>query len=188
MIVAFIIVCVLLLFVSAGFFLLFQAMKTFMREIDEIEQLNEEMAFYFGEGDFAEEDIVMKYENAIIFYNLQRMPKDKKWTTDKIVDTSLYLKYHIIGLTYFVQEQLANDINSDLTAELRERIMRKLAEKYEIEEDSEVLDDIVNNAMAQELKPRGDCLMHTFIPHCTVYYLRDGRWMWRQEEELEYAG
>lgn len=154
--------------------------KLFNRSLDRIITLNnefEELEFMEGIADIPEEKILQKFEDATLFCNTVPTKTDEVL---QIYDTSLYLKNKIIGLTYFVPEQDFTDIKNDLQLkrkDIEKHIRQKLAEQ-QIEVTAQEFEEIMMNAMEQ-----AQAAIVPLLPHCTVYQLTDGRWLWRKEED-----
>lgn len=139
----------------------------------------EEIQFMEGNLDFPEEDIQEKFEDVSL---VCRTVPSKDGEMMQVFDTSLYMKNKIIGLTYFVPEQELQDVNSELrnNSDILRKIRRKLeemgAEFTDTEEEQEYFQEIVNRAIEYEKREEVPIL-----EHCTVCHLKDGRWIWRQE-------
>ena len=151
--------------------------------------MEEELLFAEGEIDIPEDKIQQKFLDAILLCHLERNNQDD--STWKIVDTSSYNKNHIIGLTYFVQPQLFDDlkatVNEDTLRErAKEKIIDAIGDEYE-DADLDFLDDLIDEAMEELMGDKYDIdeehgtMTRPLLPHCTVYQLKDGRWLWRQE-------
>lgn len=149
------------------------AMTSMQREFEEIQ-------FMEGYLEFPDEEIMEKFEDVSLICRTVPSENDEMM---QVFDTSLYKKNKIIGLTYFVPEQTLNEVNSSLKDNdaMMKKIRRKLeemgAEFSDTEEEKAYFQEIVNRAMEYEnvqQVPR--------LEHCTVYHLKDGRWIWRQEE------
>lgn len=187
--VALIIISIFLV-VSASFNVLFLHMlRNLINAVMQIDELSEELAFVQGEADIPEEAIEQKFINAILLCHIEKNPFDGDvW---KIVDTSSYEKNHIIGLTYFVQpdtfEDLKNAISVDkIKDNVRQTIIDAIYnEDDEIDED--FIDEIIEQAYGEimdedyDIDEEHGTMTRPLLPHCTVYHLKDGRWLWRQE-------
>ena len=155
-------------------------LKLFNRSLDTIITLNnefEELEFMEGIADIPEEKVLQKFEDAILFCNTVPTKTDEVL---QIYDTSLYLKNKVIGLTYFVPEQDLIDIKHNLQSkreDIEKQIRRTLAE-HQIEVTAQEFEEIMKNAMEQ-----AQTAIVPLLPHCTVYQLTDGRWLWRKEED-----
>ena len=79
---------------------------------------------------------------------------EKSEVTATSYDISSYEKNNIIGLTYFVQEQ-------DLK-EMQQKFLKQIPEAAEMSPQEQ-----------QELFTKPE-----IIPHCDVYHLKDGNWLW----------
>lgn len=189
MIVALIIVSVILLLsILLNLFLLIMVHNAVNTLVD-IDKVEEELAFLSGEIDIPEEDIAAKFPNAIVLCHLEKNISSED--TTKIVDISNYEKNHIIGLTYLVQPQLFDDLKSAVNADaIKERVFRRLCEEYDInpnDTDNEFIEQLLEQAMAEvineeySIDEEHGTMTRPLVPHCTVYQLKDGRWLWRQE-------
>jgi hypothetical protein len=74
-----------------------------------LEDMDEEVNFLVGNIDIPEEKIEKKFLNVMIFYQIEQ--KDVQ-SPVKIFDTSQYEKNHLIGLTYFVQPQMFQQLKT----------------------------------------------------------------------------
>ena len=155
------------------FFNTLNAMTSMQKEFEEVQ-------FMEGYLDIPEEDILEKFEDVSLV--CQTLPT-KDGEMMQVFDTSLYMKNKIIGLTYFVPEQDLQDVNNSLrnNSDILRKIRRKLeemgAEFTDTEEEQEYFQEIVNRAIEYEKREEVPIL-----EHCTVCHLKDGRWIWRQED------
>ena len=136
---------------------------------------HETIMFMEGLTDIPEEDILYKFDDASL---LCRTLPSKENEVQQVFDTSLYMKNKVIGLTYFVPEQDLVEFKRNIQKDkdLERQLRRKL--KLEgIDISSEELNEILTQhpLMDEDSPP-------PIITHCTVYCLKDGRWLWRQEE------
>jgi hypothetical protein len=116
-------------------------------------------------------------------------PNDE--STTKIVDISSYPKNHIIGITYFVQHQLFSDLKDSVKMDnLKEKVLNEFMKDHDIDPDeadmdfiNELVDNSIKEVMQEEydIDETGGAMTRPLIPNCTVYQLKDGRWLWRQE-------
>lgn len=175
MVIAIVILSILLLFsvlvcVKMGQ-IVYQAVGT----IDNLKQEYETMMFMEGIVDIPDEAIMYKFDDASL---LCRTLPSEEGEVRQVFDTSLYMKNKVIGLTYFVPKQDLEEFKRNLQKdkELEKQLRRKL--KLEgIEISTEELREILQQTpVINENSPP------PIIPHCTVYCLKDGRWLWRQEE------
>lgn len=155
----------------------------------QIDELTEELAFVQGETDIPDELIDQKFLDAILLCHIEKnFLDDNVW---KIVDTSNYQKNHIIGLTYFVQPQTFEDLKNAVSSDnIRDQVRRKIIDAiYDNDEDvdedfiDEVIDQAYGEIMNEEynIDEEHGTMTRPLIPNCTVYHLKDGRWLWRQE-------
>lgn len=169
----------------------FRALFNLMREINELDELREEFDFLNGDAEIAEDRIAQKFPNAIILCHLEKNIDPNDESTTKIVDISSYPKNHIIGITYFVQHQLFSDLKDSVKMDnLREKILNQFLEDRDIDPDeadmdfiNELVDNSIKEVMQEEydIDETGGAMTRPLIPNCTVYQLKDGRWLWRQE-------
>lgn len=194
MVIALVIISILLL-LSLLFNIFFLKMiKQLSDVIIQINELSEELAFSQGTVNVPEEAIAHKFLNATIICYIKKNPVDGE--TWKIIDVSSYEKNHIIGLTYFVQPQIFEDIKSaigidqikDKIRPLIEEALRAEAEDDDEEVDEEFIDSVIEQAYEEIMKTdylvdeeNGE-MIRPPIPHCTVYQLKDGRWLWRPQD------
>lgn len=187
--VALIIVSVFLA-ISVVFNLIFLHMlRNLILAVMQIDELQEELAFVQGETDIPDELIDQKFLDAILLCHIEKNPFDGDvW---KIVDTSSYEKNHIIGLTYFVQpdtfEELKNAVSVD---KIKDNVRQKIIDAI-YDEDDEIDEDFINELIEQaydeiveedyDIDEEHGTMTRPLLPHCTVYHLKDGRWLWRQE-------
>ena len=188
MTIALVIISVLLVISILGNMILWRMLKTVVKLVNELTNAEQELAFCNGEIDIPEADIEQIFPNAIIMCHLEKNTLSSDETL-KIVDISSYEKNHLIGLTYLVQPQFFDSLKAqfqspDMRNELKRRIME--SGEYDPEElDDEYLAQILNDAIQEVL---GDeyhfdenegTMTRPLIPNCTVYQLKDGRWLWR---------
>lgn len=180
MVIALICVSILLFFSIICNVLLFFISSRFQMILNEIAELEEERAFLAGEIDLPEDRVLQKFPNATIIYHVETFPGDAE-DPIKVLDTSSYMKNHIIGLTYFVPEQVLKEVNDSLynSQELRKRIRDRLAQDADNLEP-EALNLLIEETI-KEIRQESDLDLDSSIPHCTVYLLKDGGWIWRQE-------
>ena len=180
MIIALITLSIVLLLSIAFNVKLAQMFFNTLNAMTDMQKEFEEVQFMEGYLDIPEEDILEKFEDVSLV--CQTLPT-KDGEMMQVFDTSLYMKNKIIGLTYFVPEQTLQEVNSSLRDNdaIMKKIRRKLeemgAEFSDTEEEQEYFQEIVNRAMEYE-----DVQQVPRLEHCTVYHLKDGRWIWRQEE------
>lgn len=171
--------------------LLLRALKNIFKGIQEREDLEEELAFLQGEIDIDEDRILRKFPDAILLCHLEQDPSLGESDTIKIFDISNYSKNHIIGLTYFVQPQFFEDLkNSVKMKQMRDRLRQKFMEDNDIDPDeadidfiNSILDEAIGEVLEEEFlfDEKAQTMTRPLLPHCTVYQLKDGRWLWRQE-------
>lgn len=189
MITAIIILSAVLALALLIIFVLYKIVRVLVTGMTEIEQLQEELAFVQGKIDIPEEQIAQKFLDVILLCHIEKNPNNGE--TWKIVDTSNYMKNHIIGLTYFVQPQLFDEIKNAVNEDnLREQIRADIIQELQLDEnelDSDFVNDILNQAMNElvednyQIDEEHGAMTRPLLPHCTVYQLKDGRWLWRQE-------
>ena len=97
--------------------------RVFINTIARLYSYIKEFEFLDGDSDeIPEYAIQEKYENAVVLHQFELVEDEVE--ADQIVDTSLYLKKHIIGITTFVQEQdfmeLAQDYEVESASDLME--------------------------------------------------------------------
>lgn len=152
-------------------------------EILQVEEREEEIAFENGLIDIPEEVIEEKFPNAILFCHLERDDIHQNWW--KAFDVSSYAKNRVIGLTYFVQPHIFDDLAQSIRdGEVRDAIRQQLKEMMDDEVESEIIDNIIDETldeMGYRIDDSGTTMTKPLIPNCTVYHLKDGRWLWRQE-------
>ena len=168
-----------------------RALFNLMREVNELEEFREEFDFLNGDAEIAEDRIAQKFPNAIILCHLEKNIDPNDESTTKIVDISSYPKNHIIGITYFVQHQLFSDLKDSVKMDnLREKILNQFLEDHDIDPDeadmdfiNKLVDDSIKEVLNEEydIDEAGGAMTRPLIPNCTVYQLKDGRWLWRQE-------
>ena len=180
MIIAVIILAILLLISCMLNFKLARTVLELMKTIVNQHKEFEEIQFMEGFADISEEDILVKFEDVSLV--CQTLPSDTG-EMSQVFDTSLYLKNKIIGLTYFVPRQVLENVSAEL-AEDKNAIIRQIKRKLRMEgaeeeaNDEEMLQKIVDDAIQQ-----ADIASATpILQHCTVLHLKDGRWIWRQED------
>lgn len=167
-----------------------RALFNIMREVRELDQLREEFDFFNGDADIAEDKIAQKFPNAIILCHLEKNinPQDDSMT--KIIDISSYKKNHIIGITYFVQHQVFADLKDSTKMDaLRKKVFDELVEEHNIDPEdadidflNQIIDETIEEVLGEEYgDDASETLTRPLIPNCTVYQLKDGRWLWRQE-------
>lgn len=187
--IALIIVSICLAIAGCFCFILIKILKHLLDTLIEEQQMEEELAFVEGEIDIPEERIAQKFPNAIMLCHLEKNEFDD--STWKIVDTSSYSKNHIIGLTYFVQPQLFDELKATVSDDAirdraKEKVLDAIGDDYE-DADMDFLDELIDEAMEELMGDKYDIdeehgtMTRPLLPHCTVYHLKDGRWLWRQE-------
>lgn len=189
MVIALIIVSIVLLLSIFLNSILLKMVRNAVNTLVDIDKAEEELAFLSGEIDIPEEDIAAKFPDAIMLCHLEKNTTSED--TIKIVDISSYEKNHVIGLTYLVQPQLFDDLKSAVNTDaIKERVLRKLCEEYEVnldDTDNEFMEQLLEQAMAEvmdeeyTIDEEHGTMTRPLLPHCTVYQLKDGRWLWRQE-------
>lgn len=154
-------VCVLLIVALIMF------LRKVLKNYFELCNIFDELAFIQGDNNtILQQEIKQKFEDTTLIYNVE------KGTTDYaiIVDTSKYLKNNLIGLTYLVPaheyEQLAKDVIKN--------IKDKVKDKYNEDIEPQWLEDSVHDTMDGVV-----------IPHCDIYQLKNGRWIWRSKLEMD---
>lgn len=164
---------------------LFRATRVLLNQIAENDNIAEEIAFMQGDYDIPEEEILNIYPNAILLCSLAKNSLNND--TLKITDISNYPKNHIIGLTYLVQPQLFEDIRKDFNSpQIRERLKQSIIDEQGLdpeEVDTEFLDEVIEESIQEtfgEYDENGT-LTKPLMRNCTVYQLKDGRWLWRSE-------
>ena len=173
-----IIVLILILSVSAVLnYILLRALGKAADAIIALQNEFTDLQFMEGMLDIPEEEILQKFDDAFLL--CQTIPVEEE-DVRQIFDTSLYLKNKVIGLTYFVPKQLLESVQQEVTTDARiEEIVRRNLEENGIEVDEETFQIIFQETKKQlELDDSPP-----IIPHCTVYQLKNGRWIWRQEDE-----
>ena len=161
------------------FFNTLNAMTSMQKEFEEVQ-------FMEGYLDIPEEDILEKFENVSLV--CQTVPTENGEMM-QVFDTSLYMKNKIIGLTYFVPKQDLDEVNNEIKnkSAIIEKIRRKLEEEgAEFNEDNEEeFQELAKQVIEHiELEEHGPPVLE----HCTVCHLKDGRWIWRQEEVEDEDG
>ena len=173
-----IILLILILSVSATLnYILLRALGKAADAIITLQNEFDDLQFMEGMLDIPEEEILQKFDDAFLL--CQTIPIEGE-DARQIFDTSLYLKNKVIGLTYFVPKQILKDVQQEVTTDAKvEEIIRRGLEENGIEVDEETFQLIFQEAKDQlELDDSPP-----IIPHCTVYQLKNGRWIWRQENE-----
>ena len=181
MVIAIIILSILLAAAGLVILVLITLCKRLLGQMIDIYNIQEEIAFLQGEIDIPEEDIAQKFRNATIIYNVE---KDTLSTgVQKIVDISNYEKNHLIGLTYLVQPQMFDELKAEISSDaVQEEVRRRILEEEDIDEnDLDFLNDLIKDAVDEEFGAEGEIMARPLLPNCTVYLLKDGRWLWRQE-------
>ena len=164
-------------------------LRNLVNTVLQIDELSEELAFVQGEADIPEEAIDQKFINAILLCHIEKNPFDGDvW---KIVDTSNYEKNHIIGLTYFVQPDTFEDLKNAVSVDkIKDNVRQKIIDAIYDEDDAvdeDFIDEIIEQAYDEIVEEDYDIdeehgtMTRPLLPHCTVYHLKDGRWLWRQE-------
>ena len=173
-----IILLILMLSVSAVLnYILLRALGKAADAIMALQNEFDDLQFMEGMLDIPEDEILQKFDDAFLL--CQTIPIEGE-DVRQIFDTSLYLKNKVIGLTYFVPKQLLENVQQEVTTDARiEEIIRRKLKENDIEVDEETFQIIFQEAKEQlELDDSPP-----IIPHCTVYQLKNGRWIWRQEDE-----
>lgn len=162
-----------------------------MQEIKDLDDLREEYDFLNGDIDIAEDRIAQKFPNTILLCHIEKNSDSNDDSTTKIFDISNYAKNHVIGLTYFVQPQLFEDLKSSTNADaMRDRLRAQFLKDHSInpdEADEEFVNQLIDDAMKEVMNEgyfideANGAMTRPLIPNCTVYQLKDGRWLWRQE-------
>ena len=189
MVVALIITSVFLALSLLLNIIFWRMLHNLINSVIQIDELSEELAFVQGEADIPEEAIEQKFINAILLCHIEKKPFDGDvW---KVIDISSYEKNHIIGLTYFVQpdtfEELKNAVSVDkIKDNVRQKIIDAIYDEDD-EIDEDFIDEIIKQAYGEIMDEKYDIdeehgtMTRPLLPHCTVYHLKDGRWLWRQE-------
>ena len=163
--------------------MLIRAVFQLMQAAIEADKLAEEIAFTEGNYEIPEEEILNKYPNAILLCSLAKNPFNDD--TLKITDISNYNKNHVIGLTYLVQPQLYDDIRKDFDSpQIRNRLRQSIITEQGLdpeEADLEFIDKIIEESIQETFSEYNGTLVKPLMPHCIVYQLKDGRWLWRSE-------
>lgn len=129
-----------------------------LKSIEELESLYFQLFFLEGNDYDKQSPLIQQiFENVNLLISIQVNPNKNDKSTTKIFDTSLYLKNRTIGLTYFVQEQTAEEI-------IASDSLKQLAQEAQIS-----VADALSNSI-------------TLTAGCTVIQMKDGTWLWRQEE------
>ena len=162
---------------------LFRATRALMKQLIESDNIAEEIAFMQGDYDLPEEEILNIYPNAILLCSLAKNPFNDD--TLKVTDVSNYHKNHVIGLTYLVQPQLYDDIRKDFDSpQLRNRLRQSIIEEQGLdpeEADLEFIDRVIEESIQETFTEYNGTLIKPLMRNCTVYQLKDGRWLWRSE-------
>jgi len=130
--------------------------------IRELIKTTEEIDFIQGRTDIPDKRILNKYLHVGIIYKVAKSATNSDY---KIFDVSEYEKNNVIGLTYFVQEQ-------DFEMFKRKAITRIMA-GIDLDELDDESREILQAGLAQDN-------FISIIDDCTVYQLKDGRWLWRE--------
>lgn len=165
-------------------------LKSITADIISQQKMEEELLFVEGEIDIPEERIAKKYPKAIMLCHLKKNNQDE--STWKIIDTSMYSKNHIIGLTYFVQPQLFEELKAAVNTDaLREKARERILQEVDLDDDDmdeDFIDDLIDQAIEEllgedsyQIDEKYDTMTRPLLPNCTVYQLKDGRWLWRHE-------
>ena len=144
----------------------------------------EEYNYFSGNIDIEDDKIAQKFTDVFLIHRVEANP-DLGENIIKAVDVSKYAKNHIIGITNFVQPQFFQEVKEIVTSDkMRERLRRELLRECpEAQDDTDFVDEIIDEAIAQVLNEENSTLgTQPIIPHCTVIQLKDGRWMWRPEQ------
>ena len=126
----------------------------------------EELDFSMGETEIPEHNIIQKFENVTLLYNVQ-----KSTNYAMIVDTSRYLTNNLIGLTYLVPAHEYDTLANDVSFHVKEKVKN---EYEDADIDQDWLDQSIHETMNGVL-----------VPCCDVYQLKSGKWIWRSK--LEYS-
>lgn len=161
----------ILLFIAG--FIIFSLLKSEERLFNyfiRIKNAQQELAFFNGEINIPEEDILQKFVNVTLFYNIEKDSSIQG--IHKIIDLSSYEKNNVIGLTYLVQPQIFNELYSAINLDN--------FKEYFLQQENISENDFKN--ILKSLEDNEDTIVaQPFIRNCTVYQLKDGRWLWRQE-------
>ena len=189
MVVALIITSVFLVLSLLLNIIFWRMLHNLINAVMQIDEFSEELAFVQGETDIPEEAIEQKFINAILLCHIEKNPFDGDvW---KIVDTSSYEKNHIIGLTYFVQPDTFEDLKNAVSVDkIKDNVRQKIIDAI-YDEDDEIDEDFIDEIIEQaydeimdedyDIDEEHGTMTRPLLPHCTVYHLKDGRWLWRQE-------
>jgi len=188
MIIAIIILGILLVISILFNLASFRTLFAVMRDIRDLENLREEYDFINGDVEIDENRIANKFPNTILLCHVEKNHDPKDTSTTKVVDISSYPKNHVIGITYFVQHQFFSDLKDSVKMdELRNHLRAEFIEDHPEEDDLEFIDKMIDEAIHETLggeyniDEAGGAMTRPLIPNCTVYQLKDGRWLWRQE-------
>lgn len=148
------------MFVSLVIIGMIKIKKQQAQALQELEQLYFQLEFLQGNDyDKTYPAIEEIFENVILFLQIKINPNKSDDSVTKIFDVSLYARSHIIGLTYFIQEQLARE---------------QIASEHLLEIARETGENPVDLLAAST----------TIQPWCTVLRMKNGDWLWRQEEQI----
>ena len=154
MVIALVIVSILLALIIFIDVIIAIAASAYWRREAEEAKLEEEFLFFNGDIEIPEEDIEKAYYNVLTVCKVEvkdDLPDD---VIEKIIDVSQYEKNHIIGLTFFVQKQECEKL------------------KAQLDESAEEEENFINQLIhCEDINP--------FIPDCTFYKMKDGRWLFR---------
>lgn len=189
MVVGLIILSVLLLISILGNIIMYHMLKALVKLTNEFEYAEQELAFCNGEIEIPESEIEQKFPNAIIMCHLEQNKISNEIL--KIVDISSYEKNHIIGLTYLVQPQFFDDLKAQFRSpDMKKELKRRILEENECDPDeiddeylTSLLDGAIQEVLGEEYNfdEEEGTMTRPLLPNCTVYQLKDGRWLWRQE-------
>jgi len=162
-------------------------LRRFFKNISIIRKTNEEISFLEGKSDFPNNKIQRKFLDVTLLYRVEFRPDYADMT--KIFDISNYEKNNVIGLIYFVQKQTFDDLIKMTRGDaVRDSLIRRIQEQYGVAADEEVIEDLMQQAEAlisqeERMRQESGLIIRPLIPHCTVYQLKDGRWVWRPESK-----
>lgn len=180
-----IIICILsiLLLLSIGLnMLLFKAIKILVNNIKEIDDIEEEIAFFEGKININEDRILNKFTDVFLLLHVEFAENP---IILKSFDISQYEKNHIIGLTEFAQPQVFQEVKNKINVDKIKNTLRadfmKIHNINPEEADMEFIDSVLNETINEVLAEEDFKEFTQLLPHCTVYQLKDGRWLWRQK-------
>ena len=130
-------------------------MRAMYKTLEELYEIEED-------GMPRESDIEKSYKDVTLVYCVRPGPQ---YAT--IFDTSRYEKNNLIGLTYVVPPQYYRKLASDVAEGVRNKMKEHL-------EDDDM--DWLKNSVQETMDG-------VVVPHCDIYRLKNGRWVWRSKFE-----